>query len=115
MGKYTAEQFIKAIKGTGGTITQIAKRVGCDWHTAKRYIERHPTVTLAWQNERHSITDRARWNVLKAIEAGDLQLSKWWLSVLDDDFIPKQRTEVTGAEGEALVQFVIVGADPEKL
>lgn len=33
MGKYTAEQFIKAIRGSGGVISQIAATVGCDWHT----------------------------------------------------------------------------------
>jgi len=103
VGKYTAEQFIKAVKGTGGTITQIANRVGCDWHTAKRYFAQHPTVQLAWQNERQSITDKARWNVLLAIDKRDLQLSKWWLSVMDDDFIPKQKHEVTGADGAALI------------
>lgn len=40
MGKnlYTAAQFIEAIPGTGGIISAIAKRVGCDWITAKKYI-----------------------------------------------------------------------------
>jgi len=28
---YTAEQFIKAIPGSGGIISTIARRVGCGW------------------------------------------------------------------------------------
>ena len=38
-GTYTAAQFIAAIPGTGGIITKIAEKVGCAWHTAKKYIE----------------------------------------------------------------------------
>jgi hypothetical protein len=33
---YNAQQFIKAIKNSGGIITTIAARVGCDWDTAKK-------------------------------------------------------------------------------
>jgi hypothetical protein len=32
--KYTAEQFIKAIPGTGGIISAIARKVDCEWNTA---------------------------------------------------------------------------------
>ena len=27
----------------------------------------------------------------------------WWLSVMDDEFKPTQRTELTGADGGALI------------
>lgn len=64
----------------------IARKVGCDWHTANRYIEKHPTVRRAWEHERSRITDRAQHNIVKSIEGGDLQLSKWWLRVMDKDF-----------------------------
>jgi hypothetical protein len=100
--KFTVTQFIKAIPGTGGIISVIAKTVNCDWHTAKKYIEEHPTVKQAWTNERNQITDRAKHNILKAINDGDLQLSKWWLSVMDEEFIEKQRHELTSKDGDPL-------------
>lgn len=97
MGKYSAGQFIKAIKGSGGVISAIADAVGCDWHTAKRYIEDLPTVKAAWEAERNKITDKARHNIIKAIGEGDLQMSKWWLQVMDEEFVERNRTELSGA------------------
>ena len=84
---FTAAQFIKAIPGTGGIISTIAKRVGCEWHTAKKYIDEYPTINLAYQNEKHSIDDKAVSNIYKAIAEGDLGTSKWWASMkLGKDF-----------------------------
>jgi len=36
---YTEEQVRKAIEG-GGTISRVAKSLGCTWPTAKQYIEK---------------------------------------------------------------------------
>ncbi len=38
--RYTAAQFIAAIKGSGGVISAIADAVGCDWHTARKFADR---------------------------------------------------------------------------
>lgn len=96
-GRYTAQQFIDAIEGTGGVVSLIAKRVGCAWNTAKKHIETMPTVQQAWQNERSRINDLAKDNIIRSIEDDkDLQMSKWWLSVLDDEFKPKQTVEHSG-------------------
>jgi hypothetical protein len=102
-GSYTASQFIDAIHGTGGIISAIAERVGCAWCTAKKYIVEHPTVLEAWTNERNKITDKAQHNIIRAIQDGDLQMSKWWLQVKDPEFVDRQRHEHTGAEGGPIV------------
>ena len=76
---FTAEQFIKAIPGTGGVITSIAERVGCAWNTAKKYITEYPTIAQAYQNESERVTDMARSVVITDIvkkmrkEYGDKQ------------------------------------------
>ena len=100
--RYTAEQFIKAIPGTGGIISALADKVGCTWHTARKYIEDYVTVAEAWEAERNKITDKAKHNIIKAINIGDLQMSKWWLQVMDDEFIPTQRNEITGKNGDVI-------------
>jgi hypothetical protein len=92
-GRYTCEQFIAAIPGTGGIISAICDRVGCSWHTAKKYIDDHSTVLEAWEAERNRITDKARHNIIKAIHDGDVQTSKWWLQVMDEDFVPREKHE----------------------
>ena len=94
-GRYTAQQFIKAIPGTGGSITKLAQNLECAWNTARDGIERWPTVKRAWLNERHRITDCARSNVVSAIEDDhDLPTSKWWLQAMDPEFAPRQQAEV---------------------
>jgi len=103
-GKYTAQQFIDAIQGTGGVVSSIADNVGCAWNTAKKYIDEYATVNQAWQNERSRITDRAQNNIIKSINKGDLQLSKWWLQVMDGDFNPPpQKLELGGPGGTPLL------------
>jgi len=101
-GRYTAQQFIDAIPGTGGIVSELAERVGCRWHTAKKYIEEYVTVKEAWEAERNRIGDIAKSNIIEAIKAGDLPTSKWYVQLTDAEFMPKQHTEITGAEGGPL-------------
>lgn len=112
--KYTTKQFIDAMPGTGGVISAIAQKISdeCSWNTAKAYIEKYPTVKTAWENERQKITDKARHNIIKSIHDGDLQMSKWWLQVMDAEFVPVQRNEHTGAYGGALT-FTVRFEDDE--
>ncbi len=111
-GKYTAQQFIDAIPGTGGVVSAIADNVGCAWDTAKKYLTTYATVNQAWENERNRITDRAEHNIVGAINKGDLQMSKWWLQVMRDEFVPRERREVSGPDGEdQVIRFVWEKAD----
>jgi len=106
-GRYTAQQFIDAIPGTGGIVSEIAARVGCRWHTAKKYIEEYVTVQEAWEAERNRIGDIAENNIIEAIKDGDLSMSKWWKQVMDPEFMPKQRQEITGADSGPLTFRVV--------
>ena len=78
--KYTTEQFSKAIKLSGGVISVIAQRVGCSWHTAKKYIEKFPTLRDAYEGELQFTNDIALTVVLQAIKEGDVGTAKWWLT-----------------------------------
>jgi hypothetical protein len=82
MGKtrYNVIQFIDAIKGSGGIISTIAKRIGCDWHTAAKWIAEYPTVGKAYQDECERVNDMAVGILLKSIEGGNTQDAKWWLA-----------------------------------
>jgi len=106
-GKYTAQQFIDAIPGTGGVVSAVADKVGCAWDTAKKYLTEYATVNRAWENERNIITDKAEHNIVGAIKGGDLQMSKWWLQVMRDDFVPRERREITGQDGGDVVLRVV--------
>lgn len=78
--QYTAEQFINAIVGSGGIISTIAKRIGCDWHTAKKYCDTMPTVKRAYDAECESVLDLAEVRLIKKIDEGDMGAIKYILS-----------------------------------
>jgi hypothetical protein len=80
----------------------LAERVGCAWHTAKRYVTEYATVAQAWEAERRKINDKALHHIIRAVIEGDLQMCKWFLATREPEFMPKQRTEVTGAGGEPI-------------
>ena len=82
---YKAEDFIQAIPGTGGIITKIAARVGCDWRTAKRFVTEYGSVRKVWEAEREGVKDRAEVVIIGAIDAGDIQTAKWYLTVQAQD------------------------------
>ena len=100
--RFHVAQFIKAIPGTAGIVTAIAKRVGCTWHTARRYIDRHPTVAAAYQDECETLTDVAEVKLYAQINAGEMWAVKYYLSTKGKNRGYTTRTEHTGADGGAI-------------
>ena len=78
--QYKATDFISAIPGTAGIIDTIAKKVGCDWHTAKKYIDEYPSIMQAYSDEVERVSDMAVAVVIKAIKEGDTATAKWYLT-----------------------------------
>lgn len=111
---YKAKTFIKAIPGSGANISRIASRVGCDWHTVKRALDRYPTVLRAFMDEHEKVTDKAEDNIVQVINSGPsqanpqakphpqrLSTSKWWIERMRKEQY-STRQEVTGADGEPI-------------
>jgi len=122
MGKelYTAKQFIDAIPGTGGIVSTIADRVGCKWHTARKYIEKYPMVKDAYNEEIERVIDLAEGVLIQNIQIAAKQARagrevdtsdvKWFLSRKAKSRGYVERQEVTGAEGNHIV-VRLVGDD----
>jgi hypothetical protein len=99
---HTAQEFIDAIPGTGGIITDIATRVGCCWNTAKKYITDFATVRAAWLAETEAVLDSAESVIVNDIRgAKDVQTSKWFLTMKGGDrgYAPTHRQQISGPEG----------------
>ena len=103
---FTAEIFLKAIPDSGGNITLIAKRVGCHWQTAQRFILDHPTVREAYDSENEAILDIAESLITTNIKlakkvqeteakAVDTSDARWWLSKKRKDY--KESLEISGS------------------
>lgn len=82
MGKelFTAKQFIEAIPGTGGIVTKIAEKVGCTWHTARKYIDTYSTIRGAYQDECERVLDLAESALIKSVSEQEAWAVKYLLS-----------------------------------
>lgn len=110
--QYNAQTFIDAIPKSAGIISTIASRVGCDWHTAKKYIDTYPTVKQAYLDECERVTDLAETELIKAIQNGDLQAVKYYLSTKGKHRGYVERQELTGADsGPVQVAMVEIVKD----
>ena len=110
MATYKAQDFVDAIPGSGGIISAIAQRVGCNWYTAKRYIEKYPTVRRAYDDECEKISDLAETVIIKDIQTGSVQTAKWYLTMKGRGrgYAKTERNELVGAGGgpvELLVRY----------
>lgn len=101
--QYKAKQFIDAIPGTGGIISLIAKKVGCDWYTAKKYVTQFPTIARAYEDECEAVTDLAEGKVIEAIRRNDGQMIRYYLSTKGKGRGYTERHEVTGKDGKELL------------
>ena len=78
--KYTKEYVIAAIAGSGGIVSTIAKKMGCDWTTADKYIKRWDETRQAYAEEEETVLDMTEGTILKSIKEGNTQDAKWYLS-----------------------------------
>lgn len=123
MGKplFTTNQFIAAIPGTGGIITAIARKVGCDWHTAKKYIEQHPTVKLAYSAECEGVLDLAEAKLIEQVNGGEGWAIKYLLSTKGKSRGYVERLETANLNidltllNDAQLQRIAAGEDPAQV
>ena len=74
------DEIIEAIKGSGGIISTIAKRLGVAWSTADKYIQQSDETKEALADEREAILDMAEGAVYSSIKEGNTQDAKWLLA-----------------------------------
>lgn len=67
--RYKAADFEPHIKDSGGIISTIAKNVGCDWLTAKLWIEKNATLSALYEAECETVLDVAESVVYGNVQA----------------------------------------------
>jgi len=77
--RYTEEQFLEAIKESGGSISEVCRRVGCHYQTARAWLNK-PGISEFFEDEMNRIHDMAQNNLVSDIEDGSIKTSMWWLS-----------------------------------
>lgn len=110
---YTMQMFIDAIPGSGGIISTIAARVGCDWYTVKRYIDKYATIRRAYEDECEKVADLAESVVIGEIKNKDIQTAKWYLMMKGRSrgYVQSQHvdqyTEYSGEVGLRIIEEVV--------
>jgi len=114
--KFTCKQVIEAIKDSHGLKAAIARRLGCHVTTINNYIERHPSVARAYQNEREAIVDLGESVIIQALKDSDAVTARWVCATLGKDrgYSEEKRIVGGGKQGEHLV-MVIEGLDESRL
>lgn len=79
---YNAKTVLKAVDGCNGLMTVVAKRLECDWTTAKRYVNKYKQAAELFQTQREKITDVAENNVITKINEGDWNATTYWLNTI---------------------------------
>lgn len=77
---YSMETVLKAIKDCDAIVSNVAKKLKCEWHTAQRYLDKWETTRKAFNNESENILDFTESMLMQNIKKGDMQAIKFKLS-----------------------------------
>ena len=110
--QFTAKQFINAIPKTGGIVSAIAKKVGCSWDTAKKYITTYPTIASAYANECESVLDMAESKVISMMNKEDGAMLRYYLSTKGKSrgYVERKEVEQSGS-----ISVIGLGIDVDKV
>lgn len=109
------DQVLEAIKGSMGIMSSIAKKLGCGWHTAERYVNKWECTKRAYQDEDNRSLDLSESKMLAAIDNGDGPMIRFHLATKGRrrGYVQKQEMEVTGKDGKAIEIKTYVGVSPD--
>jgi len=96
---YTKEQVIEAIEKSAGIVSTIAKRLGCDWKIARKYVGKWACTQDAYDGECEKILDLAETKMIDIISQGDGPMIRYLLSTKGKRRGYTQSTEISGRDG----------------
>ena len=111
--KISDKAILDAIKGSGGVISYIAKKLNVGWHTAQRLINRNETIQMAYKDEIETVLDMCESVLYSAIKEGDTGSAKWYLTQRAKHRGYGDKLELTG-EMNTNVTINIIGVDSER-
>jgi hypothetical protein len=77
--RFNEDQLREAMERLGTTVA-VAAELGCAERTVQRYKKEFPALEEAQEIGRKRISEKAISNLAAAIEAGDLNAAKFWLT-----------------------------------
>lgn len=105
--RFSVQEVIQAIEGSGGIKLDIARRLTCDRKTVDKYLQTFPSVKEAYDQEVESVGDDAESVIIDSIRQDKtLETAKWYARVKLANRGYAERKELTGADGAPLVPIV---------
>jgi len=100
----TQNKMMKAIKGSNGIISTIAKNLKCEWHTAKTYIDKWEETKQALKDEQETFGDFVESKAMERINEGSETMIRFYLGTLykKRGFTEKTEMELTGKDGNPI-------------
>lgn len=100
--KYTVEQVRGALENSKGLISPAARALRCSQMTVRRYIERHPTLEQAKNDEREKLIDTAEAYLYQQIVSGNIAAILFTLKTVGKSRGYVERAEITGKDGNPI-------------
>lgn len=96
--RYTSREVVEAVHGSGGLVTEIARRLNCSRMTVYRYRDRFATVRDAIQEEKEGLRDLAEAELIRQIRGGNMTAIIFYLKTQAKErgYVERQEFEHTG-------------------
>ena len=119
------DEMVAAIKGSGGFVTEIARRLGCSRSTVYRYKTRYSVIAEAIFEEKEHLLDTAESALLKQVNGGNITAIIFYLKTqgygraygdrskldIDGNFITREKRKDDKKKDAAYVSQVMAELD----
>ena len=69
--KFKIQDILDALKGSYGIVSEVADKLGVDWHTADDYIKLWPETLQAQKDENERYLDLTELKCIERVKAAD--------------------------------------------
>ena len=111
--QYKVQEVVDALEAADGYVSKTASLLGCSTQTVYNYRDESPTVREAWENIREKRHDFVENALHKQIKDGNTTATIFYLKTQAKHRGYVERQELTGADGDSLIQYVNVKRNDE--
>ncbi len=106
--KFEKEQVEQTIRGSFGIVSTIAKRLGCEWHTAQKAVNRWAETRQAYADEDSRSLDLSESKMLELINEKDGPMIRYHLSTKGKGrgYVQKQEMNLTVKREKEIVEEI---------